>query len=88
MECRKACGMCCIAPSISQAIPGMPQGKKAGEKCVNLDPVTFNCRIWGSDEYPDFCRGFQPEEAFCGQTREEAEKILTFLESSTHPDRT
>lgn len=63
----------------------MPQGKKAGEMCVNLDPVTFACRIWATDLYPDFCGGFQPEEDFCGQNREEAEQVLTLLESETHP---
>ncbi|MFS9540720.1 YkgJ family cysteine cluster protein, partial [Klebsiella pneumoniae] len=26
MECRTDCGACCIAPSISSPIPGMPQG--------------------------------------------------------------
>ncbi|MBF7801077.1 YkgJ family cysteine cluster protein, partial [Klebsiella pneumoniae] len=29
MECRTDCGACCIAPSISSPIPGMPQGKPA-----------------------------------------------------------
>ena len=28
------CGACCIAPSISSAIPGMPDGKPAGVRCV------------------------------------------------------
>jgi Fe-S-cluster containining protein len=27
LACRSGCGACCIAPSISSAIPGMPQGK-------------------------------------------------------------
>lgn len=79
--------MCCIATSIVQPIPGMPNGKKAGEVCVNLDPVTVQCRIWGTSEYPKFCKGFQPEEAFCGTSREEAAQILTFLEESTRPGR-
>lgn len=26
-ECRPGCGACCIAPSISSPIPGMPEGK-------------------------------------------------------------
>lgn len=29
-ECRPGCGACCIAPSISSPIPGMPEGKAAG----------------------------------------------------------
>ncbi len=85
MNCRPGCGMCCIAPSISQPLPGMPSGKSAGKACVNLDPQTFACRIWGQADYPDFCRGFQPEKAFCGDSREEAEQILTWLEASTLP---
>ncbi|HFY5777145.1 TPA: YkgJ family cysteine cluster protein, partial [Salmonella enterica subsp. enterica serovar Typhimurium] len=27
MDCRSGCGACCIAPSISSPIPGMPYGK-------------------------------------------------------------
>ena len=33
---RSGCGACCIAPSISSLIPGMPQGKPAGVHCVQL----------------------------------------------------
>ncbi|MCF5019628.1 YkgJ family cysteine cluster protein, partial [Pseudomonas lactis] len=29
MKCREGCGACCIAPSISSPLPGMPQGKPA-----------------------------------------------------------
>ena len=36
MECRIGCGACCIAPSISSPIPGMPDGKPAGVRCVQL----------------------------------------------------
>ncbi|NBX68342.1 MAG: YkgJ family cysteine cluster protein, partial [Proteobacteria bacterium] len=37
MECRIGCGACCIAPSISSPLPGMPHGKPAGVRCVNLN---------------------------------------------------
>ena len=37
MDCRAGCGACCIAPSISSPIPGMPEGKPAGVRCVQLD---------------------------------------------------
>jgi Fe-S-cluster containining protein len=30
MDCRIGCGACCIAPSISSPIPGMPNGKLLG----------------------------------------------------------
>ena len=85
MQCREKCGACCIAPSIKQSIPNMPDGKVGGELCANLDPLTFSCRIWGQGDYPDFCQGFTPEQAFCGDTRDEALQILTFLEDDTHP---
>jgi Fe-S-cluster containining protein len=37
LKCRDLCGACCIAPSISSSIPGMPNGKPAGVVCVHLD---------------------------------------------------
>jgi hypothetical protein len=80
--------MCCIAPSISAPIPGMPKGKIAGEVCFNLDPDTYLCRLWGGEDYPEFCAAFDAAEEFCGQTQNEALKILTFLEHETHPSRT
>ena len=33
-ECRPGCAACCIAPSISSPIPGMPDGNVAGAVCV------------------------------------------------------
>ena len=35
-SCRSGCAACCIAPSISSPIPGMPHGKPAGVRCVQL----------------------------------------------------
>ncbi|MGO2368564.1 MAG: YkgJ family cysteine cluster protein, partial [Serratia sp. (in: enterobacteria)] len=32
MDCRADCGACCIAPSISSPIPGMPNGKPANTR--------------------------------------------------------
>ncbi len=88
MKCRKGCGMCCIAPSISASIPGMPNGKAAGEICFNLDPTTYLCRLWGTQEYPDFCAAFEANLEFCGDSQQEARKILTFLEQDTRPNQT
>jgi hypothetical protein len=34
--CRPDCGACCIAPSISSPIPGMPHGKPAGVRSVTI----------------------------------------------------
>lgn len=79
MECRKACGACCIYPSISSAIPGMPNGKPAGVRCVQLaDDLT--CKIFNSPERPKVCAGFKAEKLFCGDTAQEAYEILALLE--------
>ena len=87
MECRLNCGACCIAPSISSPLPGMPNGKPAGELCANLDRTTFTCGIWGSDEYPKVCQEFTPSPESCGVNRQEAMVSLTFFERETDPSR-
>ena len=46
MECRSGCGACCIAPSISGPLPGMPNGKPAGEHCLQL-MSDMRCAIFG-----------------------------------------
>ena len=77
MECRKYCGACCIAPSISSPIPGMPHGKPAGTQCIHLQE-DFSCGIY--EQRPKVCMDFQAEELVCGKTREEALAILSRLE--------
>ena len=78
MECRKNCGACCIALSISSPIPGMPYGKEAGVRCINLKD-DYRCAIYNDPEYPKVCSGFKAEPAFCGSDSEEAMKILELL---------
>ncbi|HWU98071.1 MAG TPA: YkgJ family cysteine cluster protein [Oxalicibacterium sp.] len=80
--CRPDCGACCTAPSISSAIPGMPNGKPAGVRCVQLDEVN-RCRIFGSPERPLVCASLQPEPEMCGVTRDDAMFYLTTLERMT-----
>ncbi|MDP2504773.1 MULTISPECIES: YkgJ family cysteine cluster protein [unclassified Oceanobacter] len=82
MECRLGCGACCIAPSISAPIPGMPDGKRAGERCIQLADDNL-CRIFASPERPQVCEQFQAEADFCGDSREQALIILTGLEQLT-----
>lgn len=84
MDCRIGCGGCCIAPSISSPLPGMPQGKPAGVRCVNLDE-NYRCRLWGSDRYPDVCRDFPADYEVCGDSRREALERLTEWERLTAP---
>jgi hypothetical protein len=65
----------------------MPDGKAAGERCVNLDPATFLCRLWGSVDYPEVCRRFAADAAVCGASRAEALELLAVLEEASSPER-
>ncbi|MBE5317015.1 MAG: YkgJ family cysteine cluster protein [Xanthomonadales bacterium] len=82
MQCRTGCGACCIAPSISSPIPGMPQGKPAGVRCVQLDDLN-RCRIFGRPERPAVCSALKPEPAMCGADAAEALAWLARLEQAT-----
>ena len=82
MECRVGCGACCIAPSISSPIPGMPQGKPAGVRCVQLSE-DHRCRLFGLPERPAVCLAFAADVMVCGDTREQALKLLGWLEETT-----
>ena len=84
MDCRAGCGACCIAPSISSPIPGMPDGKPAGVRCVQLDK-TNRCNLFGKTERPEVCRRLRPEPAMCGANRGEALAILARWETATAP---
>ncbi|MBP8960219.1 MAG: YkgJ family cysteine cluster protein [Bacteroidales bacterium] len=88
MECRPGCGACCIALSISSAVPGMPDGKAAGVRCIHL-LEDYRCALYESPLRPKVCTDFKPEPEFCGDSREEAMRILSSLEgerrsSDTH----
>lgn len=78
-SCRSGCGACCIAPSISSPIPGMPGGKPAGVACVQLDEH-FRCRLFGLPERPAVCSAFAAEASVCGETRHQALERLESLE--------
>lgn len=82
MQCRMGCGACCIAPSISSAIPGMPQGKAPGIRCIQLDQHN-QCRLFGLPERPAVCREFKPTPALCGESAAVALQQLTLLEAMT-----
>ena len=72
------CGACCIALSISSPIPGMPGGKRVGERCIHL-MEDYRCALFGDPSRPKVCSDFKAEEEFCGRDREEALKILYSL---------
>ena len=80
--CRPGCGACCIAPSISSPIPGMPNGKPAGVRCVQLDEHN-GCRIFGQPERPRVCGGLQPSTEMCGESAGQAMFYLAELERLT-----
>jgi uncharacterized protein len=82
MECRVGCGACCIAPSISSAIPGMPNGKPAGVRCVQLTDDN-RCKLFGLPERPAVCGRLRPSEEMCGTTNEQAMAYLIRLEEIT-----
>ena len=82
MECRAGCGACCIAPSISSPIPGLPNGKAAGERCPHLT-AEFLCAIFGRPERPSVCSGFAAAVYVCGSSREEAIRLIGWLEQVT-----
>ncbi len=86
MQCRSNCGACCVAPSIYAAIPNMPNGKPAGVICANLDTNTWQCKIWGQDNYPKLCDNFKANIDSCGDNREEAIKLIGDWEYRTRPD--
>ncbi len=84
MDCRPDCGACCTAPSISSPIPGMPEGKPANTRCVQLSE-THLCMIFGSPLRPKVCSGLQPSAEMCGNTRAQAMTYLLNLEALTAP---
>lgn len=84
MNCRPGCGACCIGLSISSPIPGMPNGKSAGARCIQLTDDNL-CRLFGLPERPPVCVRLRPNPEMCGETMEEALAFLEKLEAETRP---
>ncbi len=82
MQCRPGCGACCIAPSINTPMPGMPEGKPAGVRCLHLDADNL-CSLFGTPLRPDFCAGFAASVEICGESRADAIRIIGWLEETT-----
>ncbi|HEX4207756.1 MAG TPA: YkgJ family cysteine cluster protein [Ktedonobacteraceae bacterium] len=85
MECRVGCGACCIAPSISSPIPGMPNGKPAGVRCIQLSD-TNRCKLFGKPERPSVCNALRPSQEMCGHNAQQALAHLIHLERATTPN--
>ncbi|MES2932676.1 MAG: YkgJ family cysteine cluster protein [Pseudomonadota bacterium] len=84
VPCRSECGACCIAPSISSPIPGMPNGKPAGVRCIQLNAQN-GCMIFGQPERPAVCASRQPSREMCGSSAAAALQYLTRLDLLTAP---
>lgn len=82
MECRIGCGACCVALSISSAIPGMPHGKPSGVRCIQLTPGN-RCRLFGDPRRPAVCTRLRPGDDLCGQDVAEALALQFKLERLT-----
>ena len=78
MDCRPGCAACCIAPSISSPIPGMPQGKPAGVPCVQVD-AQGRCRLFGRPERPAVCASLRPSPEMCGPPEDGGAHALRYL---------
>jgi len=84
MNCRIGCAACCIAPSISSSIPGMPQGKPAGVRCIQLTEDN-RCAVFGSALRPKVCSNLQASAEMCGTDNAEAFENLRQWEEETRP---
>ena len=87
LSCRPGCAACCIAPSITSPIPGMPQGKPAGVPCVQLDEQ-LRCKIFGQPSRPAVCGQLAASLEMCGphdDAGQFARAYLTELEALTRP---
>ncbi|MEQ4538925.1 MAG: YkgJ family cysteine cluster protein [Billgrantia sp.] len=80
--CRPGCGACCIAPSISSPIPGMPHGKPAQVRCIQLDDDNL-CRLFGDPHRPRVCESFAFDRELCGENRTQALQRIALLECGT-----
>ncbi len=82
--CRSGCGACCIAPSISSAIPGMPNGKPAGVRCLHLADDA-RCGIFMDPLRPKVCASLKGNLEMCGESTHQAYRFLAHLEAATAP---
>jgi uncharacterized protein len=65
-------------------MPGMPEGKPAGVRCIHLHD-DYSCAIYNQSSKPKVCTDFKAEPEFCGSDREEAMRILFSLSDSSQP---
>jgi hypothetical protein len=56
----------------------MPEGKPAGVRCIHLLD-DYKCAIFNHPSKPKVCSDFKAEPEFCGDSRDEAMRILSSL---------
>lgn len=83
-RCRPGCGACCIAPSITSPLPGLPGGKPAGVRCPHLTDA-LACALFGRPGRPAVCSSLRPSVEMCGEDRGHAMAWLGRLERATRP---
>lgn len=76
------CAACCIAPSISSPIPGMPDGKPAGVRCIQLSDEGL-CKLFGQSSRPSVCSELSASAEMCGTNNTHAMTYLIELETLT-----
>lgn len=84
ITCRPGCAACCIGPSVSPPMPGMPGGKPAGVACVQRD-AALGCRLFRDPRRPAVCGALRPSASMCGDDRAAALAHLSMLEAATAP---
>jgi len=60
----------------------MPAGKAAGERCVQLTDANL-CALFGHPQRPAVCSAFDADPLVCGNDRDEAIRLLGWLEQAT-----
>lgn len=65
-------------------MPGLPDGKLAGERCLHLT-ADYRCALFGTPERPDVCNRLQANAEMCGQSARHAYRYLARLERQTRP---
>lgn len=65
-------------------MPGMDGGKPAGVRCIHLMD-DYRCAIYANAAKPKVCIDFKAEHEFCGETQEEAMRILYSLSDCPPP---
>lgn len=77
------CGACCTEISITSPIPGMPDGKPAGIKCIHLQKNL--CGLFDSPTRPRICSSFEADMDMCGLSHGDAVTRIRWYERETKP---